>query len=44
MQHKFRTNIGQAKKIKKGVNVLIALSGGDCSRFVTTFFFKNKYM
>jgi len=41
MQHKFRTNVGQAKKIKKGTNVLIALSGGDCSRFVLTNDFIN---
>jgi len=34
MQHKFRTNVGQAKKIKKGMNVLIALSGGNRSRLV----------
>jgi len=34
MQHKFRTNVGQAKKIKKGMNVLIALSGGNSSRLV----------
>jgi len=40
MQHKFRTNIGQAKKIKKGVNVLIALSGGDCSRALLDIFLK----
>eukprot|EP00833_Pecoramyces_ruminatium_P012585 jgi/Orpsp1_1/1186617/evm.model.d7180000051997.1 len=40
MQHKFRTNIGQAKKIKKGVNVLIALSGGNCSRGLLDIFYK----
>jgi len=39
MQHKFRTNIGQAKKIKKGVNVLIALSGGSCSRALLDIFY-----
>ncbi|ORX87155.1 hypothetical protein BCR32DRAFT_264496 [Anaeromyces robustus] len=40
MQHKFRTNIGQAKKVKKGVNVLIALSGGNCSRALLDIFYK----
>jgi len=40
MQHKFRTNIGQARKVKKGANVLIALSGGNCSRALLDIFYK----
>jgi len=40
MQHKFRTNVGQAKKIKKGMNVLIALSGGNSSRSLLDIFYK----
>ncbi|ORX57330.1 hypothetical protein BCR36DRAFT_319678 [Piromyces finnis] len=40
MQHKFRTNVGQTKKVKKGANVLIALSGGNCSRALLDIFYQ----
>lgn len=39
IQHKFRTSIGQSRSIKRGENVLIALSGGICSRGLLDIFF-----
>ncbi|OUM60219.1 hypothetical protein PIROE2DRAFT_14074 [Piromyces sp. E2] len=35
-----KTNVGQARKIKKGTKVLIALSGGDCSRALLDIFYQ----